>query len=60
MTEQQLADYLERRGTPGASTAVDTSKPPFALPGEIVIDLPFPPSVNRLWRSSVLREGGEL
>lgn len=51
-TEQQLADHLRKYGLPGADPVVDTSAPPFALPGEIVIDLPYPPSVNRLWRSS--------
>lgn len=51
-TEQQLADHLQRTGIPGAAVAVNTASPPFALPGEFVIDLPFPPSVNRLWRSS--------
>lgn len=51
-TEEQLADHLARTGVPGAPNMADTSAPPFALPSGIVIDLPFPPSVNRLWRSS--------
>jgi Holliday junction resolvase RusA-like endonuclease len=36
---------------------IDTSRAPFALPAEIVIDLPFPPSVNRIWRG-VRRDNG--
>lgn len=31
-TEQQLADYLEKTGTPGATPRVDVSDPPFAAP----------------------------
>jgi Holliday junction resolvase RusA-like endonuclease len=34
--------------------AIDTSDRPFALPADlitIVVDLPFPPSVNRIWRA---------
>lgn len=31
-TEQQLADYLEKTGAPGAAVHVDTSNPPFAAP----------------------------
>jgi crossover junction endodeoxyribonuclease RusA len=50
-TEQQLADHLERNGVPGRAVAINTASPPFELPGDVVIDLPFPPSVNRLWRS---------
>lgn len=58
-TEKQLADYLERTGTPAPRVIVDTSCPPFSLePGyvpagfvrpaaDIVLDLPAPPSVNR-------------
>lgn len=49
--EQQLADYLERTGVPGRQVHVDTSQPPFALP-DIVLDLPPPISVNRIWRKS--------
>lgn len=26
--------------------------PPFACPPDVVIDLPYPPSVNRLWRAT--------
>lgn len=49
-TEAQLASLLERTGVPGAKNGVDTSAPPFALPPDIVLDLPTPISVNRLWR----------
>lgn len=47
-SEQQLADYLDRRGVPGAPNTADTSSPPF-LPAstEVVLDLPPPVSVNR-------------
>lgn len=30
---------------------VDVSDPPFLPPLDVVIDLPFPPSVNRIWRA---------
>jgi Holliday junction resolvase RusA-like endonuclease len=50
-TEQQLADHLARTGVPGAKKIVDTSQPPFALP-DIVLDLPPPISVNRIWRKT--------
>jgi len=33
-TEEQLAEHLRRRGVPGSVTNVDTSAPPFALPGK--------------------------
>lgn len=33
-TEQQYADHLARRGVEGASTTVDVSDPPFALPND--------------------------
>lgn len=36
---------------------IDTSDRPFGLPAEVVIDLPFPPSVNRIWRG-VRRDNG--
>lgn len=52
MTEAQLASLLERTGTPAAPTKVDTSAAPFALPPDIVLDLPPPISVNRIWRKS--------
>lgn len=56
MTEQQLADHLARTGVPGAPNNADTSEPPF-LPddtviGGIILDLPMPPSVNRIWRAT--------
>jgi Holliday junction resolvase RusA-like endonuclease len=51
-TEKDLAAHLERTGVPGAALpAVDTSAPPFALP-DIVLDLPPPISVNRIWRKA--------
>lgn len=50
-TEQHLADHLARTGVPGCTTIVDTSAPPFALP-YIVLDLPPPISVNRIWRKT--------
>jgi hypothetical protein len=31
-TEQQLADYLEKTGVPGAANPADVSDPPFAAP----------------------------
>jgi crossover junction endodeoxyribonuclease RusA len=31
---------------------IDTSDRPFGLPREIEIHLPYPPSVNRIWRSN--------
>ncbi len=62
-TEKQLADYLERTGTPAPRVIVDTSCPPFSLePGsvpagfvppvtsDIILDLPAPPSVNKTRR----------
>lgn len=51
-TEQQLADHLERGGVAGAPNRADTSEPPFALPADIVLDLPAPVSVNRIWRKT--------
>lgn len=51
-SEDQLADYLKRRGVPGAANAADTRNPPFALPAEVVLDLPAPISVNRIWRKT--------
>jgi Holliday junction resolvase RusA-like endonuclease len=49
-TEQQLADHLERRGVAGTGNAASTAAPPFALPADMVLDLPPPPSVNRTRR----------
>jgi Holliday junction resolvase RusA-like endonuclease len=49
-TEQQLADYLEKTGVAGRPNTADTSAPPFAVPSDIILDLPVPPSVNRLRR----------
>lgn len=46
-TESQLAKHLERRGIPGAPNVADTSEPPFALPADVVLELPPPVSVNR-------------
>lgn len=37
---------------------IDTSDAPFLVPPDIVIDLPFPPSVNRIWRGVRRRDGG--
>lgn len=40
----------------------DTSDRPFGLPAdslEVVIDLPFPPSVNRIWRGQTTGNGGK-
>src|SRR6266704_3569162 len=51
-SEADLAAHLARTGVPGAPNRADTSAPPFALPGEIVLDLPPPISVNRIWRKS--------
>lgn len=50
-TEKHLAEHLERTGVAGRSVKVDTSAPPFALP-DIVLDLPPPISVNRIWRKT--------
>lgn len=50
-SEKHLADHLERTGVPGAANAADVSSPPFALP-DVVIDLPPPVSVNRIWRAN--------
>ena len=33
-SEDRLADYLKRRGVPGAKNTADTSSPPFALPAD--------------------------
>jgi Holliday junction resolvase RusA-like endonuclease len=52
MTEDQLTRLLARRGVTGAPNSADTSSPPFALPAEIVLDLPAPISVNRIWRKT--------
>lgn len=51
-SEDRLADYLKRRGVPGAANTADVSEPPFALPADIVLDLPAPISVNRIWRKT--------
>jgi Holliday junction resolvase RusA-like endonuclease len=51
-SEQQLADHLARTGTPGKPNTADVSRPPFALPPDIVLDLPPPISVNRIWRKT--------
>lgn len=51
-TEPQLAEHLARTGVPAPARPVDTSRPPFALPPDIVLDLPPPISTNRLWRSA--------
>lgn len=55
-TEKDLAGFLERNANHGvvslAPNTADTSAPPFALPADITVDLPFPPSVNKLWRSA--------
>jgi hypothetical protein len=32
-SEEQLADYLEKRGVRGSANTADTSNPPFKLPG---------------------------
>jgi Holliday junction resolvase RusA-like endonuclease len=44
-----MTDYL---GMPSMSD------PPFAVAPDVVIDLPFPPSVNRIWRG-VRRDNGK-
>lgn len=49
-SERQLAKHLERRGIAGAPNTADTSEPPFSPPPDIVLDLPTPISVNRIWR----------
>jgi len=51
-SEDQLAEYLERTGTAGKPNMADVSRPPFALPPDIVLDLPAPISVNRIWRKT--------
>lgn len=50
-TEAQLASHLERTGAPGARNCADVSNPPFASL-DIVLDLPPPISVNRIWRKT--------
>jgi Holliday junction resolvase RusA-like endonuclease len=58
MTEQQLADHLARTGIPGARNTANVSSPPFALPQDVMLDLPIPISVNALRRvdwSSMVR-----
>lgn len=49
-SERQLTQHLEKRGVAGAPNTADTNFPPFALPSDIVLDLPTPISVNRIWR----------
>lgn len=51
-SERNLTRHLEKNGVPGAAVKVDTSAPPFALPPDIVLDLPPPISVNRIWRQA--------
>lgn len=51
-TEQQLTQHLRKYGLPGAENTADVSAPPFAVPPDIVLDLPAPISVNRLWRAA--------
>jgi Holliday junction resolvase RusA-like endonuclease len=51
-SEDQLAEHLKRRGVPGAANTADTSNPPFMLPADVVLDLPAPISVNRIWRKT--------
>ena len=43
MTEAQFAAHMQRTGAPKALESV-------ALPPDIVLDLPTPISVNRIWR----------
>lgn len=50
-SEAQLASHLARTGVPGAKNCADVSQPPFALV-DIVLDLPPPISVNRIWRKT--------
>jgi hypothetical protein len=45
-TEDQLTEYLKKRGTPGQPNRSDVSNPPFN-PTDILLDLPAPMSVNR-------------
>lgn len=49
-TEDQLADYLRKQGVAGQGNSIDVSRPPFALPAAVTLDLPYPPSVNRIWK----------
>lgn len=51
-SEKDLAALLERRGVAGAPNKADTSAPPFVPPIDIVLDLPPPISVNRIWRKT--------
>lgn len=36
-SEQELTDYLDRHGVPGAPSRVDTGKPPFAAPPQYAL-----------------------
>lgn len=49
-TEKDVANYLVRRGAVVSRETLDTSDRPFALPPDVVLDLPVPPSVNRTRR----------
>jgi len=40
-----------------ALPAIDTSAPPFALPPDVVLDIPVPPSVNRTRRVNHAHSG---
>lgn len=52
-TEDQLADFQRKHGVPSRTkNTADVSAPPFALPPDIVLDLPAPISVNRIWRKT--------
>lgn len=55
-SEKQLAEHQRKHGVPSRTpNTADVSAPPFACPpdpmiGGIVLDLPPPISVNRIWR----------
>jgi len=51
-SEDQLVAHQRKHGVPGAGNTADVSAPPFALPADIVLDLPTPISVNRIWRKT--------
>jgi len=54
LTEEQYDELLKKRGVPSsAPNTADTSRPPFdPFVGGIVLDLPPPISVNRIWRKT--------
>lgn len=46
--------------TNNAAKAADYVDRPFAPPLECVVDLPFPPSVNRIWRAQRKEDGANV